>query len=284
MINTICLARSSRAARDVSRANNFIMKTESVIIQREMAKPAKSKIERYSDLIIGRRGFWTLLKYELIILFCSRVPGALGLFLRSKLYPQLLGACGSNVVFGMNVVLRHPHKIKISDNVIIDDNCLLDAKGRDNQGIQIGNGVFLGRNSILSCKNGDIILGENVNIGFNCEVFSGSRVTLGNDTLVAAYCYFIGGDHDPRDIESAVTRQASRSVGIDVGEKCWFGAGVKVLDAVTVGRNSIIGAGAVVIKSVPAYAVAVGIPARQIRDRRPAGQNEESKPELSGTS
>jgi len=247
------------------------MKTESVIIQREMAAASKSKLARYSDLIIGRRGWWTLLKYELIMLACLRLPGALGLLLRAKFYPALLGQCGRNVVFGMNVTLRHPHKIEIGDNVIIDDNCLLDAKGRDNTGIRIGNGVFLGRNSILSCKNGDIVLGENVNIGFNCEVFSGSRVTLGNDTLVAAYCYFIGGDHNPLDIEASVTRQGSRSEGITVGEKCWFGAGVKVLDGVTIGRNSIVGAGAVVTKPVPDYALAVGIPAKTIRDRRQSG-------------
>jgi len=244
------------------------MKTESVIIQREMAAPAKSKMARYGDLIVGRRGFWPLLKHELTMLFCMQTPGALGLFLRAKFYPRLLGRCGRNVNFGINVALRHPHKIEIGDNVIIDDNCLLDAKGKDNAGIRIGNGVFLGRNSILSCKNGDIVLGENVNIGFNCELFSGSRVTLGNDTLVAAYCYFIGGDHNPMDVEASVTRQGSRSEGISVGEKCWFGAGVKVLDAVTIGRNSIIGAGAVVTRSVPEYAMAVGIPAKVVRDRR----------------
>ena len=48
--------------------------------------------------------------------------------LRRKLYPLLLGKVGRNVVFGMNVVLRHPHKIAIGDDVVIDDNCLLDAK------------------------------------------------------------------------------------------------------------------------------------------------------------
>ncbi len=249
------------------------MKTESVIIQREMAAPAKSKLARYRDLIVGCRGFWPLLKYELIMLFCMRLPGALGLFLRAKLYPRLLGRCGRNVNFGMNVTLRHPHKIEIGDNVIIDDNCLLDAKGKDNSGIRIGNGVFLGRNSILSCKNGDIVLDENVNIGFNCELFSGSRVTLGNDTLVAAYCYFIGGDHNPQDIEASVTKQGSRSEGINVAEKCWFGAGVKVLDGVTIGRNCIVGAGAIVTRSVPEYAVAVGMPAKVIRDRREVKSN-----------
>ena len=59
-------------------------------------------------------------------------------------------------VFGQNVVLRHPHKIRIGDNVVIDDNCLIDAKGDANRGITIGSGVFIGRNTILSCKNGDI--------------------------------------------------------------------------------------------------------------------------------
>ena len=111
------------------------------------------------------------------MLVSQAVPGALGLVLRKMLYPRLLGACGRNVVFGQNVVLRHPGKIRIGDNVVIDDNCLLDAKGDTNAGITIGSGVFVGRNTILSCKNGDIELGDRANIGFNCEVFSASRVT-----------------------------------------------------------------------------------------------------------
>ncbi|MCA1809907.1 MAG: acyltransferase [Lentisphaerae bacterium] len=245
------------------------VKTESVLVQDEMAK-SRSKLEQYSDLIIGRRGWRHLLCYELTVLFCATLPGALGLFLRSKLYPRLLGACGRNVVFGANVVLRHPHKIRIGDNVIIDDNCLLDAKGRDNAGITIGSGVFLGRNSILSCKNGDIVLEDRVNIGFNAEVFSGNRVVIGADTLVAAYCYFIGGDHASADAGAAINRQGTTARGITVGPSCWFGAGVKVLDGLTVGSDCIVGAGAVVTKDIPDYAVAVGLPARVIRDRRPA--------------
>ncbi|MDD5482129.1 MAG: acyltransferase [Kiritimatiellae bacterium] len=253
------------------------MKTESVRIQQEMDKAGKSKLSGYQDLIVGRPGWWPLIQYELIMLFCSIIPGALGLFLRSLFYPFLLGACGKNVNFGANVILRHPHKIKIGDNVIIDDNCLLDAKGRDNEGIAIGSGVFIGRNSILSCKNGDIILQPRVNIGFNSEIFSGSRVEIGRDTLVAAYCYFVGGDHAVEDAEAALTEQGSRSRGITVGANCWFGAGTIVLDGITTGNNAIIGAGAVVTKNVAAYAVAVGIPARQVRDRRQHDGNEEGR-------
>jgi len=246
------------------------VKTESVIIQREMGADGKSAFRKYGELIIGKPGLAAFLKYELILLCCASIPGALGLFLRSKLYPLLLKRCGRGTVFGQNVTLRHPHKIEIGANVVIDDNCLLDAKGSDNAGIRIGSGVFMGRNSILSCKNGDIVLEDNVNIGFNSEVFSGNRVTIGHDTLVAAYCYFIGGDHDAAELDQAVMHQGSTARGIQVGPNGWFGAGVKVLDGVTIGEHCVVGAGAVVTRDLPAAAVAVGIPARVMRQRRVA--------------
>ena len=207
------------------------------------------------------------MKYELVVLFTQGVPGALGLTLRKTWYPRLLGSCGRNVVFGQNVVLRHPHKIHIGDNVVIDDNCLLDAKGEANQGITIGSGVFIGRNTILSCKNGDIELADGANVGFNCEIFSASRVSKGRDTLLAAYCYVIGGDHDFTDTREAILAQGRRSVGVWVGAGAWLGAGVKVLDGVTIGDRAIVGAGAVVRDAIPEAAVAVGVPARVIGQR-----------------
>ena len=164
-------------------------------------------------------------------------------------------------------MLRHPHKIHIGDNVVVDDNCLLDAKGESNRGIRLGNGVFIGRNSILSCKNGDIELADGANIGFNCEVFSASRVTIGAHVLMAAYSYIIGGDHDFSNPTAAVLSQARTSTGVEVGAGAWIGAGAKVLDGVSIGERAIIGAGAVVRDAIPAHAVAVGIPARVVSER-----------------
>jgi acetyltransferase-like isoleucine patch superfamily enzyme len=223
--------------------------------------------ERYASLVIGRPGWGALLQYELVQLLSQNVPGALGLALRKSLFPSLLGACGRNIIFGQNVVLRHPHKIRIGDNVAIDDNCLIDAKGDANRGITIGSGVFLGRNSILSCKNGDIEIADGANVGFNCEIFSASRVTIGKDTLLAAYCYVIGGDHDVSDPSAAVLAQGRRSAGVAIGAGAWLGAGAKILDGVTIGDRAIIGAGAVVRDAVPDGAIAVGMPARVVRQR-----------------
>ena len=235
--------------------------------QDELTNPNRSARAKYSALVIGRDGWEALIKYELVVALSQSVPGALGLALRRLLYPTLLGSCGRNVVFGHNVVLRHPHKIHIGDDVVIDDNCLLDAKGESNSGIRIASGAFIGRNTILSCKNGDIDLGERANIGFNCEVFSASRVRVGSGTLIAAYCYLIGGDHDFSDPSLSVLDQRRTSVGITVGDGAWLGAGAKILDGVTIGSKAVVGAGAVVREAVPDGATAVGVPARVVGAR-----------------
>lgn len=243
------------------------------VIQEELFAPGRSKVARYASLVVGLPSRRALIKYELIVTSCGWVPGALGLWLRSKLYPMLLGRVGRNVTFGANVVLRHPHKIRIGDDVFVDDGCVLDAKGTTNTGITIGDGVFIGRHTILSCKNGDIVIDDHANIGFNCEVFSGGRVRVGKHVLVAAYTYLVGGDHEHARTDVPVLYQGRIARGIEVDDHVWLGAHVVVSDGARVGRDAIIGAGAVVTGAIEPFQVAVGVPARSIRDRRDGGDD-----------
>jgi acetyltransferase-like isoleucine patch superfamily enzyme len=238
--------------------------------QDQLFAAGTSSRAKYAALVVGRPGLGALLKYELVVTLAQPRAGARGRALRKALYPMLLGSCGRNVVFGQNVVLRHPHKIHIGSNVVVDDNCLLDAKGDANRGIRIGDGVFIGRNTILSCKNGDIDLDDGANLGFNCEVFSASRVTIGKRVLMAAYSYVIGGDHDFSDPSKAVLEQSRTSAGVSIGDGVWIGAGAKILDGVSIGEGAVVGAGAVVRDAVPPSAIAVGIPARIVGTRTAA--------------
>ena len=237
--------------------------------QDDLFAAGKSSRQKYAELIVGETGWLALLRYELIVTFTQSIPGALGLALRKFCYPMLLGSCGRGVVFGQNVSLRHPRKLHIGDNVVVDDNCLLDAKGTSNRGIRIGHRVFIGRNTILSCKDGDIELSDGANIGFNCEIFSASSVRIGANALMAAYSYVIGGDHDFSDAATSVLEQPRTSAGVRIGDGAWIGAGAKILDGVSIGDHAIVGAGAVVREDVPPYAIAVGIPARVVSKREP---------------
>ncbi|HDP97799.1 MAG TPA: flippase-like domain-containing protein [bacterium] len=254
--------------KDMVETNSEKKRDEILDTQKELLDEKKSKMHKYQELILGKTGMWNLIKYELIMTFTSWLPGALGLLLRSKLYPKILGSCGRNVAFGTNIAIRHPHKIHIDDNVVIDDHCVLDAKGEGNKGLKIGNGVFIGRNTILTCHDGDIVLEDNVNIGFNCVISSLGSIVIKENHLMAAFCYLVGGDHVADRTDMPILYQGRTAKGIVIEENIWLGAGVAVLDGSTVGRDSIVGAHAVVNGNIDPYSIAVGIPAKTIRDRR----------------
>jgi len=243
-------------------------KKEILDTQRALLDQKKSKSQKYQELFLGEPGFVKMVKYELIVTLFSWIPGALGLLLRSKFYPIILGKVGKNVAFGVNVTIRHPSKIRIGDNVVIDDNCVLDAKGDGNNGITIGNGVFVGKNTILTCHDGDIVLEDNVNIGFNCVISSLSSIVLKKNNLLASYVYLVGGDHIAERTDVPILFQGRTSKGIVIGENCWLGAHVAVLDGSEIGRDCIIGANAVVNGQIPEFSIAVGTPAKVLRDRR----------------
>lgn len=237
-------------------------------MQAALSDASQSALRKYQDLILGTRSWWALVRYELLTLLIGSLPGALGLVLRQKLLPGLFGSVGRNVVFGRSITIRHGHKIRIGDGVVIDDFAVLDAKGSDNRGIEIGDHVILGRGTVLSCKNGDIRIGDNANIAMGCFIQSARAVEIGANVLFAAFCYVVGGgDHRTDRTDVPIIAQGQIARGIAIEDNCWIGAGVKVLDGTTTGRDSIVGSNAVVSRSLPPFSIAVGVPARVVRSR-----------------
>jgi len=242
---------------------------EKTRLQSSLTDPKKSPLRKYQDLVIGLPGFGALLKYELLISVLGPLPGAAGLVLRKKFYKSLFGRIGRNVVFGKSITLRHPHKISIGDNVVIDDYAVLDAKGENNDGIVIGDNVMIGRYSSISCKDGNISIGNNANIAMNCFIQSAADVVIGKNVLISAYCYIIGGgDHKTERTDIPIIAQAQVVQGIRIEDNCLIGAGVMIQDGVTIKRDAIVGTGAVVRTDIQEFDVAAGVPARVIRKRK----------------
>lgn len=236
-------------------------------MQKEFGEEGVSKFEKYQTLIVGKKGVLPFLKYELLTAIAGNFRGALGITLRKLLYPSILGSSGRNIFLGSGITLRHPHKINIGNNVVIDDGCLLDAKGSGNRGIFIGDNALISRYTILSCKNGDIEIGEYANIGVFCNISSNSKLKIGGKVLIGPHCSLFATEHRFERTDIPIADQGWTSKGIDIGDNVWIGAGVIVLDGVTIGKDSIIGAGAVVSEDIPEFSIAVGIPARVIKRR-----------------
>lgn len=238
-------------------------------IQKELGDGQKSLGGKYKDIFVGRRGPIAFLQYELLT-WLSGVSGALGYALRKALYPSLLGEVGKGVVFGRHLTFRHPHKIRIGAGAVIDDFAVLDAKGEENDGIRIGEHAYIGRNAILSCKEGSIHLGDCTNVSANCTLLSETEIILGRYCFLAGNCYLVaGGNHSFADVSKPIMLQPSLAKGgIRVGDDVWLGAGVIVLDGVTIGSHSVVGAGSVVSGPLPEYAFARGARTLKIQDRR----------------
>ena len=179
---------------------------------------------------------------------------------------------GKNVIFGRGITIRHPAKITIGHNVIIEDNCVRDAKGGSNSRILIKDSVIISRNVVLSCKNGLIKIGNNTVIGINCTIHSVgiSKVLIGNDVLISAYVYLIGGGTYHFKSPDKVIREQGLDLkgGIIIEDNVWLGASVNVVDGVRISSGSIVGACSLVAKNIEKEdSISIGIPARFVKKR-----------------
>jgi acetyltransferase-like isoleucine patch superfamily enzyme len=237
--------------------------------QKFLLKKDRKMTAKYRDLFLGEGSFFFFLKYEAIITLFSWIPAGLGYVLRKIFFPALFKKTGKGVVFGKNMTIRHSKKIEIGDNVVFDDNTVIDAKGKNNRGIRINDNVLIGRNTIISCKGGDIEIGDYSNIGPNNTLISESILSIGRFVFTAGQCYLIaGGNHSFDKKEILIWHQPSVSRGgIHIEDDIWIGASSTILDGVKIGKGSVVGAASLVLKSIPAYTIAAGSPAKTIKKR-----------------
>ena len=108
------------------------------------------------------------------------------------------------------------------------------------------------------------------NVTFNRGVFITARdkITIGNDVLIGPYTTMNSGNHKFSDPNRMIRKQGYETRPITIGNNVWIAANVTILPGITIGDGAIIGAGAVVNKSIPPFAIAVGIPAKVIRYRK----------------
>ena len=114
------------------------------------------------------------------------------------------------------------------------------------------------------CEFGkNITIGDNVYINFGCIILDCSEVTIGSHTLLGPNIGLYAANHST----DATERINGGCYGkpIHIGNNVWLGGDVKVLQGVTIGDNTIIGAGSIVTKDIPDNVIAVGNPCKVIR-------------------
>lgn len=109
----------------------------------------------------------------------------------------------------------------------------------------------------------NIEIGENFYTNHNCVVLDGAKVKFGDNVFIAPNCCFSTAGHP---IDSKKRNEGLEyAYPITIGDNVWFGASVVVMPGVTIGNNSVIGAGSIVNKDIPESVIAVGNPCKVLR-------------------
>lgn len=184
--------------------------------------------------------------------------------IRGFLMCMSLAKCALPFFLGKKTKITYRSQISLGKMVFIGDYFRINACSTE--GIKIGNRVTLREFGIIQCsssplnKGVGIEIGDHVYIGPRCNLGIGGKLRIGSKTLIGADFTAISENHI-FDEHSISTKEVSRK-GINVGEHCWIGHRVTILDGVSIGDNTIIGAGSVVTKSFPAGSRIAGVPAK----------------------
>ncbi len=172
---------------------------------------------------------------------------------------------------GRHVQIWHPDCLAAGHDVTILD-CAYIRSGHPGT-VRVGNHTAFHVGFWLDCGTADDPPGI-FTIGSHCLVqaygvmnMGAGRITIGDHVIMGQMVTIHVGDHIFEDRTRRIDEQGVVHQGVVIGDDCWIGAKVAVLDGVTIGQGSVIGAGSVVTRSIPPYCVAVGNPARVIRER-----------------
>jgi acetyltransferase-like isoleucine patch superfamily enzyme len=233
-----------------------------------LEEEGSSAVDKYRELYVGESSLAALLRYELLTFFLAPCPGTLGMVLRKALYRSLFLAMGRGTIFAPYVTLRCPRRISLGERNFIDAQAVLDAKG-ERSGIVTGDLVLIGHSSVLSCSDATITIGSDVSIGAQCTIRAGlGPITIGSSVTIGSQSVVISGNPDYKRLDVPMKRQLGSGKGVEIGDDVWIGVGARIIDGVTIGSGSVVGAGAVVIRDLPDYSIAAGVPAEVMGTRR----------------
>ena len=173
--------------------------------------------------------------------------------LRNRIYTALLSGSFARCARGSRISpplrFSNLHQVSLAESVIIHSDCWI--------------GVVSSPDSDNSVR---LTVGPHSAIGMGATISAAESIVLEEHVLLARNVYISDHGHAYEDISRPIMAQGiSRPAPVRIGRHTWLGQNVVVLPGVTIGEHCVIGANSVVRNSIPAFSVAVGIPARVVK-------------------
>ncbi len=127
---------------------------------------------------------------------------------------------------------------------------------------------------VIKALKDPVIIGEYSQINPYTVIYCHSKIVIGDNVMIAPNCVIASGNHDYKQTTKPMRHAGNLTKGpIIIKNDVWIGANVTVLDGVTIGTGAVVGANSVVTHDVPDYAIAGGVPARILGNRKAGRTN-----------
>jgi acetyltransferase-like isoleucine patch superfamily enzyme len=191
----------------------------------------------------------------------------MGRKIRTAILRQRLYKLGVNDRVDRRARFENAKKIAIGDGCRLEAGVILRANTSSEPGITIAQDVSIKEYTMVNANEGSVSIGKRSWIGPYCLVYGNGTVHIGKDVLIAAHTSINTVSHVAVDTSSPMNSQGIYRDAVVIEEDVWIGLNCTILQGVTVGRGSIIGAGAVVTRDIPPFSIAMGVPARVVGSR-----------------
>jgi acetyltransferase-like isoleucine patch superfamily enzyme len=227
-----------------------------------------------SNVTISRAQLQAQRKMVYMTALLGSIPMTFGKRLRQIFYPSLFRKFGHGVEIEPNVQFVRTQSIDLGASVSICSYTLLNCW--DGGELSLDDSVRLDQGIHIQTIGAAISIGARTYMGPYVCMAGPGNISIGKDCLIASHTGIYANNHIFADPNTPINQQGLSYKGITIEDDCWLGSGVRVIDGVTIGKGSIVGAGTVVNKDIPPYSIAVGVPARVISKRDPQTPKQEA--------
>jgi acetyltransferase-like isoleucine patch superfamily enzyme len=227
-----------------------------------MARGLCGNLARYAERVSGSHAVLPYLWQGAVLTLLSGLPTVGGAVLRGLAFRTVMEGIGSGCFIDRNVRWQVPRRIRLGRRVMIGEGCFLDAHSLTGH-IVFDDDVWLSRGCyVVAYRDVEVRFGEKTYVGHRCLFYGHGGIQVGRDVLIANDVQLICGNHTFARRDLPIRAQPTVERPIVIEDDVWLGASAIVLGGVTVGRGSVVGAGAVVTHDLPPYSIARGVPAR----------------------
>lgn len=167
-----------------------------------------------------------------------------------------------------SVIIDFAGKITLPPSTIIEPLSVI--YGGADASLILGERNTIYPGCVIRIDKGRMVTGDDVSFGPACQIYEPrGGLEIGNHCMIGGGTLISGVNHGYAQTDIPMRNQPPIAQPVIIEDDVWIGMGVKLLPGITIGKGSIIGAGSVVTKNIPPYSVAMGVPCKVVKHRKP---------------